>query len=162
MAMAMAMATWAEFEADAPGLAQAGRRLLYQHGPGLGYLATVRADGAPRVHPVCPHIADGRLWVFVGHASPKRRDLRRDGRYALHAFPCPDVDDEFMVAGTAEPLEDADVEARVRADLPFSSQPDDRPFELRIERALLATYGPRPSWPPAYTRWPVSPGRTPS
>jgi hypothetical protein len=27
-------------------------------------------------------------------------------------------------------------------------------FELRIERALLATYGPRPSWPPVYTRWP--------
>jgi hypothetical protein len=34
---------------------------------------------------------------------------------------------------------------------------DEALFELRIERALLATYGPRPSWPPVYTRWPASP-----
>jgi hypothetical protein len=30
---------------------------------------------------------------------------------------------------------------------------DDALFELEIERALLASYGPRPSWPPEYTRW---------
>src|SRR5262245_628636 len=118
-----AMSSWAEFEQGAAGLAAAGRRLLYQHGPGLGYLATVRGDGAPRIHPVCPHIAEGRLWVFVGHASPKRFDLRRDPRYALHAFPCPDVDDEFCVAGTALPLSDDALEARIRADLPFNSDP---------------------------------------
>jgi hypothetical protein len=75
-------ATWGEFAASAPEMTAAGRRLLYQHGPGLGYLATVRRDGAPRVHPVCPHVAHDRLWVFVGHASPKRFDLLRDPRYA--------------------------------------------------------------------------------
>jgi Pyridoxamine 5'-phosphate oxidase len=156
------MVSWAEWEQEAAGLAQAGRRLLYQHGPGLGYVATVRADGAPRVHPVCPHIAEGRLWVFVGHASPKRFDLLREPRYALHAFPCHDVDDEFCIAGTAIPLADDAAEARVRAGLPFNSEPDDRPFELTIDRAMLATYGPRPSWPPDYTRWSVSRGPTPS
>lgn len=26
-------------------------------------------------------------------------------------------------------------------------------FELLLERALWAKYGPRPSWPPVYTRW---------
>ncbi|GIU89866.1 MAG: hypothetical protein KatS3mg010_0965 [Acidimicrobiia bacterium] len=34
-----------------PGMAAAGRRLLYQFGPGPGYLATVRDDGSRRLHP---------------------------------------------------------------------------------------------------------------
>jgi hypothetical protein len=143
---------WAEYAAAMPDMAAAGHRLLYQYGPGLGYLATVRADGAPRVHPVCPHVAEGSLWVFIGAGSPKRRDLLRDGRYALHTTPSADVDDEFSVTGRAEPAEGAIV-AAVRASLPFNSEDDDQPFELTIERALLSTYGPRPSWPPAYTRW---------
>jgi hypothetical protein len=153
--------TWGDFEASAPGLAASGRQILYQYGPGLGYLATLRRDGGPRVHPVCPHIADGRLWVFVGRHSPKRGDLLRDARYALHTFACRDVDDEFYVSGTATPLDDADVEASVRATLPFNSEPDDQPFELALDRVLLSTYGPRPAWPPRYTRW-VSSGSTPS
>jgi hypothetical protein len=137
-----------------PDMAAAGQRLLYQHGgPGLGYLATVRADGGPRLHPVCPHIAVGRLWVFIGEPSPKRHDLLRDGRYALHTFPCVDVDDEFYVAGDASPCTDDALVQTVRADLPFNSDDDDQPFELHIERALLSTYKPRPSWPPVYTRW---------
>jgi hypothetical protein len=154
--------SWGEFAAQAPELAAAGRRLLTQHGTGLGYLATVRPDGGPRVHPVCPHVAEGRLWVFVGHASPKRSDLERDARYALHAFPCVDVDDEFFVRGEATPLVDRDREAAIRATLPFNSDAEDRPFELAIDRALLATYGPRPSWPPVYTRWRASPSPSPS
>ena len=149
----MESVAWAEFAAAMPDMAAAGRRLLYQFGPGLGFLATVRADGGPRVHPVCPHVADDRLWVFVGGASPKFRDLARDGRYALHSFPCPDVDDEFYVTGRATLCTDPLFEARLRETLPFNSSGDDPPFELTIERALLSTYGPRPSWPPAYTRW---------
>jgi hypothetical protein len=50
----------------------------------------------------------------------------------------------------------------VRATLPFNSDPDDRQFALSLEGALLATYGPRPSWPPVYTRWVSRPGSTPS
>jgi hypothetical protein len=53
--------SWAEFESASPELAETGRSYLYFYGPGLGYLATVRADGGPRVHPVCPCIVDGRL-----------------------------------------------------------------------------------------------------
>lgn len=151
--MAASGVSWAEFAAAMPEMAAAGQRLLYQHGPGLGYLATVRRDGAPRVHPVCPHVAEGVLWVFVGHTSPKLGDLRRDGRYALHTFPCPDVDDEFYVTGRAAEPSQPELVARVRASLPFDSAPDDVPFVLSVERALLATYGPRPSWPPRYIRW---------
>ncbi|MGH7778247.1 MAG: hypothetical protein ACREQR_00255 [Candidatus Binataceae bacterium] len=41
------MATWQEFELAAPEIAAAGGKLLYQFGPGLAFLATVRKDGAP-------------------------------------------------------------------------------------------------------------------
>jgi hypothetical protein len=149
------MKRWSEFAAERPDMAEAGRALIYQFRVGLGYLATVRKNGAPRVHPVCPVIANGGLYVFIGNRSPKLRDLLRDGRYALHSFPNPQVDDEFTVSGRAAPIDDAAVRQIVydtyTATGAFTS--DDTLFELLFDRALHAKYGPRPSWPPAYTRW---------
>src|SRR6516165_6061958 len=110
----LGLATWAEFEHAAPQLASKGRALLYQYGPPLGYLATVRPDGGPRVHPFCPVIAEGGLWAFILRHSPKCADLRRDPRFALHAFSPADVDDEFLVRGRAEPTEPThDLEAAI-------------------------------------------------
>ena len=80
------MATWSEFAAAEPRLADGIRALLYQYGPGLGYLATVRADGGPRVHPVCPG-HHRRRPLLLRHRLAQARDLERDGRYALHPFP---------------------------------------------------------------------------
>ncbi|MGH2405330.1 MAG: pyridoxamine 5'-phosphate oxidase family protein, partial [bacterium] len=51
----------------------------------MAYLATLRGDGAPRVHPVTPIVGEGRLFLFMEPTSPKGHDLRRDGRYALHS-----------------------------------------------------------------------------
>ena len=93
------MATWADFQRAAPQLTTKGRELLYQYGPPLGYLATVRADGGPRLHPFCPIIAEGGLWAYILRHSPKGADLRRDPRFALHALSPTDVDDEFFVRG---------------------------------------------------------------
>ena len=99
---------WKAFSVDAPELAETGRALLEQFGPGLAFLATVRADGAPRLHPVCPVLSAERLFVLITAASPKRRDLERDGRYALQTFPQPKPgSDEFYIAGTATVVEDA-------------------------------------------------------
>jgi hypothetical protein len=92
------MATRKELAAAQPDLAVMGRRLLFQHGPGLGYLATVRADGGPRVHPVCPFLSGDDLVVFIVPTSPKCRDLR-DGRVAIHTLSPEDIDDEFHVTG---------------------------------------------------------------
>ena len=148
-----AMATWAEFEAAMPEMAAEGRKLLYQFGLGLGFLATIRPDGGPRLHPMCPILAEGGLWAFIGD-SPKLRDLRRDGRYAMHAFPPEKVDDEFYVTGRAVETTAPEVIAAVRAAYNAPIQSDDEVlFELQLERALWARYGPRPSWPPVYTRW---------
>lgn len=81
------MTRWADLAARVPDLAKAGRRLLYYHGVGLGFLATIRKDGGPRLHPVCPVIDGDGLYVFIGNYFPKVHDLRRDGRFAMHFFP---------------------------------------------------------------------------
>ncbi len=147
---------WDEFAAEQPELAQAGRALIYPVKVGLGYLATIRKDGAPRLHPVCPTIANGGLYLFIGNHSPKVHDLRRDGRYALHSFPLPDVDDEFYVAGRAVVAED-DPEIRRMVYEVYTSTgaftSNDTLFELMLDRVLHARYEGRPSWPPKYTKW---------
>ena len=66
------MVTWKEFAAAEPDLADVGRSLLYQFKVGLAFLATVRQDGAPRLHPVCPVLSNGRLFVLITPTSPKR------------------------------------------------------------------------------------------
>ena len=55
------MASWSDFATAEPDLASAIRALLQQYGPGMAYLATVRPDGGPRVHPVSPVITDEGL-----------------------------------------------------------------------------------------------------
>jgi hypothetical protein len=147
------MATWGEFAADAPDLAEAGRRLFYQYGPGLGFLATVAPDGAPRLHPVCPVVAGEGLYILVV-PSPKAADLERDGRYALHAFLPEEVEEEFEVTGRAQRVDDLAVRARVAAAY-HAPVPDDHIlFSLDVERVLHAGYRFRGDWPPTYTRWP--------
>ncbi len=149
------MKRWNEFAAENPDMAEAGRALIYQFRVGLGYLATIRKDGGPRVHPVCPVIANGGLYVFIGNQSPKVHDLRRDGRFALHSFPNPQVDDEFYVTGRARRVDDRPIRQIVYdayiATGAFTS--NDTLFELWLDSALHAKYGPRPSWPPRYTKW---------
>jgi hypothetical protein len=101
------MITWTEFQRQQPALAEAGRGQFYQHGLGLGFLATVRRDGGPRVHPVCPVISTAGLHVLI-LPGPKRADLHRDGRYSLHSemVPPPRQDDGFAVSGTAAEITD--------------------------------------------------------
>jgi hypothetical protein len=111
------VASWAGFEAAAPALADEGKRLFYQFGVGPGFLATVRENGGPRLHPVCPVIAADGLYVFVV-PLPKHADLRRDGRYALHSYPLVEVDDEFCVTGRANEVEGPRVRAERNRVLP--------------------------------------------
>lgn len=146
------MASWAVFEAATPELAAEGKRLFYQYGVGLGFLATIRKDGGPRLHPICPIVADGGLYAFI-NPSPKCHDLRRDGRYALHAFTPEDVDDEFCVSGRATELTDTEVRARVAAAYHASVPPEHALFAFDVQRCLHAKYRHRGDWPPTYTKW---------
>ncbi|MEU6072458.1 pyridoxamine 5'-phosphate oxidase family protein [Micromonospora sp. NPDC047074] len=135
------MASWSEFAADEPRLADGIRLLMQQYGPGFGYLATVRADGGPRVHPVSPVITDEGLFCFVVD-SPKRRDLERDGRYALHSFPPEESDDEAYVAGHARPVTDPARVARLARGHRAAPQVDWRIFEFTVDVAMLARREP--------------------
>ena len=146
------MATWGEFSEAAPEIAAVGAQLLEKHG--LAYLATVRADGAPRVHPVCPFIIDGAIYVATPPSSPKARDQLRDRRYVIHLLPG-DNDEEFRVRGRARSVTDAGERAIVRERGPHFVKPDDYYFAYDIEEAATAywvnagqpgTYPVRRSW----------------
>jgi hypothetical protein len=131
------MVTWPAFAAAAPELAATGAGLLNQFGVGLGFLATVRRDGAPRLHPVCPVLAEAGLHLLVTPGSPKRGDLERDGRYALQTFPQPrPASDEFYLAGRAVLVTAPERRAAVFGAARHRATPDEVAFELLIERVM--------------------------
>jgi hypothetical protein len=118
------------------------------------FLATVRQDGSPRLHPVAPILADGRLYVAINPRSPKWRDLHRDPRCVLHALPGK-RDDELMLRCVADEKQDA--LARVRAAAKHVIHDDDRIFEYDIKQVDLGwwehvgqpgTYQVRRRWTP--------------
>src|SRR3954468_15301673 len=135
------MVSWSDFAAAEPSLAAGIRALLQQYGPGMGYLATVRAGGGPRIHPVSPVLTDDGLYCFIVN-SPKRRDLERDGRYALHSYPPEESDDEAYLTGRAVRVRDQLVVSRLSESLRASPDVDWQLYELLIETATLRRYGP--------------------
>ena len=79
------MPDWNEVVAAAPELAAAAEarfRATKHH-----VLATLRRDGSPRVSGTEVDFADGQLRIGSMWQAVKARDLRRDGRFALHANP---------------------------------------------------------------------------
>ena len=145
------MVRWVEFEAEAPELADEGRRLLYARGDGEALLVTVRGDGLPRVHPVNVGVVDGGLYVFL-LPSAKRTDLEQDGRYALHTHQDPAAPNEFSVRGRATAVADRDTRARVADAWPFEVDDTYLLVELSVEQAILGLRG-ADEWPPRYRRW---------
>lgn len=132
---------WSDFATATPTLAESIQALFQQYGPGMGYLATVRADGAPRIHPVAPIITDDGLYCFIV-ASPKRRDLERDGRYALHAFPAEYSDAEACVTGRARPVIDPMVVEHVARRHRAANTVDWLLFEFSVQTAMLNRHAP--------------------
>lgn len=140
------MASWAAFEAAAPNLAARGRQLFYMHGVGIGFLATVRRDGGPRVHPICPILTQDALFALIV-PGPKLADLRREGQYALHCLtsPPPRQDDAFYIAGKVTEVADSRIWDRVAEQ--FLAERDTAArwpgfetqvlFEFHIERCLV-------------------------
>ena len=131
------MVPWHDFARAAPDLAEAGRGLLFQFKVGLAFLATVRTDGAPRLHPVCPVLSSDRLFVLITAESPKRDDLLRDGRYALQSFPQPKPgSDEFYVTGRAVLIDDAATRAAILRDAQHMANASETAFELLLDRVM--------------------------
>jgi hypothetical protein len=76
------VARWSEFENEQPEFAARVRKLLDagRHKT----MATLRADGSPRISGIECEIADGELRFGSMPAARKGADLRRDPRFALH------------------------------------------------------------------------------
>jgi hypothetical protein len=110
------------------------------------YLATVRPDGYPRVHPFTPFVGSGRLFAFMEPTSPKARDLQRNKRYSMHSL----VDDmygtkgEFQITGEALLLPDSESRREALASCPYTdfAPPLERHvlFEFKIDRCFTNFY----------------------
>lgn len=77
------MATWTQFTAAAPRVAEVFRRRHAAAGR-LCLLGTLRPDGFPRISPLEPAVVDGDLLLTGMSGTAKFRDLVRDPRFTLH------------------------------------------------------------------------------
>jgi hypothetical protein len=146
------MITWGEFAKREPELARFGAGRLIA---APAYLATVRSSGAPRVHPVTPIFTAVGLFLFMEPTSPKGRDLRERGWFALHSG-VPDnagSGGEFNVSGLALAIDDPDMWSHVADAAGYS--PADRYvlFEMQLSEARCHGYGDVPL--PSTRRWSV-------
>jgi hypothetical protein len=118
---------WAEFEQDAPRLAELGQRRLGD--PGVVLVVTIRADGSARLSPVEPLFWSGELWLSMGWKSRKAIDLLRDTRVLVHNVVSSrdGTHGEYKVRGRALPEHDATVQrayaAEVRGLLGWNPEP---------------------------------------
>lgn len=135
------MKTWLDFRNDEPEIARIGKNLLLRSHPAVGraFLATLRNDGAPRLHPVSVLIYEDHLYLASPRSSPKCGDLLRDDRFALQAFPSPDdeANEEFYLAGSACQVSDTTRRQAVISGAGVIIGEGEVLFELFLERAML-------------------------
>jgi hypothetical protein len=151
----LAMVTWSTFADAAPEMAEAGRRLIHRTETGEALLASVRDGEPPRIHPIFVAVIDGRLYAFILR-SPKRVDLERDGRYALHTHQDPAAPSEFMVRGRARVVDDTTERLAAAGGWYFEVDETYTLFEFSIATALLGERADADEWPPRYTTWSAS------
>ena len=153
------MNSWDEFSLDEPELAKIGKKLLFPdwHHVGLAFLATLRKDGAPRLHPVCLVFSSDHLYVFIPPTSPKCADLKRDGRFAIQAFPPKNKEDsgEFYLAGRTECIQDISIRIAIIDDTKIRVDEGEELFELLFDRAMYTKLVNQdtPSEHPLHTKW---------
>ncbi|MCA1843467.1 MAG: pyridoxamine 5'-phosphate oxidase [Actinobacteria bacterium] len=110
------MASWNEVEQAVPDLAVAAQVAFDAHKHKV--LATLRADGSPRLSGNEASFKDGAVWLGMMHQSRKALDLKRDARLELHSAPV-DVDlkhGDARLAGRAVEVTDPEVIRRFAAD----------------------------------------------
>ncbi len=82
------MVRWADVEQEAPELAARARELF---GRGINKtIATIRADGSPRISGTELEFEGGEVTLGMMGGSRKLADVRRDPRVAIHS-PTPDA-----------------------------------------------------------------------
>jgi hypothetical protein len=148
------MTTWGVFAAAEPQLAEFVAERL-RSAP--AYLATVRADGSPRVHPVTPILTDDGLYIFMEPTSPKGADLRARERFALHNGVPDDAGTggEASLIGTGHEIDDVDMWSTVGAVASYDPAERYVLFELRPTEVRCNGYGDTAL--PEHRRWRADP-----
>jgi hypothetical protein len=100
------VASWAEIEDAAPDLARLARTLLEAHVHKT--IATLRADGSPRISGIEAKFIDDDLWFGSMPGSRKSADLARDPRFSLHSgsIDPPGWEGDAKLSGVAEEVSD--------------------------------------------------------
>lgn len=131
------MTHWDDIEHDPEDdatrtLATHARERIEAHG--LALLATLRADGSPRISGVEPLFADGELWLGMMDGSRKAADLQRDPRLALHGATIDKEvrDGDVKLSGRAVEVVESEVRARYLSAFEASNGevPPPGPFHL--------------------------------
>jgi pyridoxamine 5'-phosphate oxidase-like protein len=132
------MASWKEFEQEAPELAS---RVRDRFDAGKHKtLATLRRDGAPRISGTEVQLVDGELWIGSMWEALKARDLQRDPRFAIHAMPNdPESFDggDAKIAGVAEEITDPALVRELNGDGPPGSS---HLFRLDLREASVVRH----------------------
>lgn len=140
------IATWGTFALEAPELAAAIRSRL--EATKHHVLATLRADGSPRVSGTEVQFHADDLIAGMMPNSRKAQDLTRDGRFALHSNP----GDSTMTGGDAkisgratlmsDPAEFAAYASELAGVADGTIEPDFPAFRLGITDAVLTSLHP--------------------
>ncbi len=115
------MVSWSEVGASAPEFAARVEAALTRAKHMT--MATLRADGSPRISGTELEVRDGELWLGSMPQARKARDLQRDGRVAVHGPTADPPDDpkewigEAKVAGRAVEVAHDDASHRFRIDV---------------------------------------------
>jgi hypothetical protein len=123
------MVVWQDLEQAEPEFARRVRALFDAHKHKT--IATLRADGSPRISGIESAFEDGDLVFGSMPSSRKGADLRRDPRFALHSATVDPVEgSEALWPGEAK------ISGRAIADGPLTEGPDGDRFRADIAEAV--------------------------
>ena len=166
------MTSWTDFDRAEPEFAARARALISATTNCV--LATIRADGSPRVSGIDPFFFEGRLLLGSMPNSRKAADLHRDPRMALHGIPwesrkvkegaedpgAGDVKLTGRAVSIDDPAEVTRIFARYWSEAGVDSPPDDGQGELFIvELETVVTIGVDDDQL-VIERWSAADGRT--
>ncbi|MGH2849760.1 MAG: pyridoxamine 5'-phosphate oxidase family protein [Solirubrobacteraceae bacterium] len=123
------MTAWREFEAVEPEFAQRVRGLFDAHRHKT--IATLRADGSPRISGIEAAFEDGHLTFGSMPNARKGADLRRDPRFALHSATVDPVK-----GSEAQWPGEAKIAGRAIASGPITEGPDGDRFHADIAEVV--------------------------
>ena len=123
------MTAWRDLETAEPAFARRVRTLFDAHRHKT--IATLRADGAPRISGIEASFEDGELIFGSMPNARKGADLRRDPRFALHG-------------ATVDPVEGSEaqwpgevkISGRAIADGPITGGPDGDRFRVELAEVV--------------------------